>query len=217
MRISEDFVGVLFDVDGVLLDSMTAHVESWVRAGQELGLEIPEHEVYLREGEKSERTARDFIKAAGLMTTKKRIQMLIDKKAEIYMRLSTAPRPFPGVGALLESLVNAGMLVGFVTGTSRAEIQEAMPGEFEPYFKASVCGDEVMHGKPNPEPYMAGMRILGVAPRECLVIENAPLGIQSALTAGATVWAVRSYLGDEHLPAGVHGKVDRIADLMEFV
>ncbi len=210
MTIIDEFEAVLFDVDGVLLDTMPQHVDAWVSAGRELGLSIDEEEVYMREGEKPAKSAKDFIKQAGLMTTRARAQALIDKKIEIFKRNARAPKAFPGALEALEKLRDAGVKLGFVTGTSRNEIDEIMPPEMLECFSASVCGDEVMHGKPNPEPYMKAMAQLGVSGKKCLVVENAPYGIQSALAAGAAVWALRSYLSDEHL-----SQAHRIIDLMQ--
>ncbi len=210
MTIIDEFEAVLFDVDGVLLDTMPQHVDAWVRAGQELGLNIDDEEVYMREGEKPEKSAKDFIKSAGLMSTRARAQALIDKKIEIFKKSARTPKPFPGAQQALEKLRDAQIKLGFVTGTSRSEIDEIMPPEMKACFTASVCGDEIMHGKPNPEPYMKAMAQLGVAGSQCLVVENAPYGIQSARAAGATVWALRSYLSDEHL-----SDAHRIIDLMQ--
>ena len=210
MTIIDEYKAVLFDVDGVLLDTMPQHVDAWVRAGQELGLLIDEEEVYMREGEKPEKSAKDFIKNAGLMSTRARAQALIDKKIEIFKRNVRNPKVFPGALTSLQILRDAGMKLAFVTGTSRHEINEIMPPDMAECFAASVCGDEILHGKPNPEPYMAAMAQLGVSGKESLVIENAPYGIQSGLAAGATVWALRSYLSDAHL-----SDAHRIIDLME--
>lgn len=193
------FSAVLFDVDGVLLDSMPQHVEAWVRAGRELGLDIPEDEVYRREGEQATKSARDFIKAAGLMSTRARIRALLEKKQGIYQNIGAAPRIFPGVLEILKGLSENGLRLAFVTGTSRGEMDRILPAELKDFFEASVCGDEVLRGKPNPEPYMKAMGMLKVLPRESLVIENAPYGIQSARSAGATVWAVSNTLPAEQL------------------
>ncbi|MCC6159533.1 MAG: HAD family phosphatase [Deltaproteobacteria bacterium] len=213
MPIRDEFAAVLFDVDGVLLDSMSLHVDAWVRAGQELGIEITEDEVYRREGEKAEVSARDFVKSAGMMTTRARAAALLERKREIYARIAAAPKLFPGVEAVLAAARGAGLALAFVTGTSRAEMNAILPASVAEFFDASVCGDEVMHGKPNPEPYMTAARLLKLHARECLVIENAPYGIRSGRTAGCTVWAVRSTLDGDHLREA-HRVIERIEDLL---
>ncbi|MDP8223699.1 MAG: HAD-IA family hydrolase [Candidatus Lernaella stagnicola] len=199
MNLAGEYQGVLFDMDGVLLDTMGAHVEAWVAAGVELGLEIDEHEVYLREGEKGEVSARDFIKAAGLMGTKARMRALLEAKERRFAELARAPKLFPGAIEALSVCRERGLKIGLVTGTSRAEWQDIFPIELREYLDASVTGDEVLRGKPNPEPFLTSAMQLGLPPRRCVAVENAPFGIRSANAAGCFVVAVRSYLADEDL------------------
>jgi beta-phosphoglucomutase len=213
MGLAEEFQGVLFDMDGVLLDTMGAHVDAWLRAGADLGLSIDEHDIYLREGEKGEVSAKDFIKNAGLMLTKARVRTLLETKERYFAELARSPRVFPHAAAALATCRERGLRVALVTGTSRAEWESIFPAELKALLDASVCGDEVLHGKPNPEPYMTAARLVRLQPRQCVAVENAPYGIRSAKGAGCRVLAVRSYLSDDDL-----GQADEIVDgLAEFV
>jgi HAD superfamily hydrolase (TIGR01509 family) len=207
MGLAAEFKGALFDMDGVLLDTMGAHVEAWVRAGEELGLAVDEHEVYLREGEKGEISARDFIKAAGLMLTKARVRALLETKERIFGEIARAPKLFPKAEYVLRACRERGLKVALVTGTSRGEWERIFPASLQPLLDASVCGDEVLHGKPNPEPFMTAARLIGLQPRHCFAVENAPYGVRSAKAAGCRVIAVRSYLSDEDL-----GEADELVD-----
>jgi HAD superfamily hydrolase (TIGR01509 family) len=207
MSLAENYRGILFDMDGVLLDTMGAHVEAWVRAGAELGIEIDEHEVYLREGEKGDVSAKDFIKAAGLMLTRARTRALIDTKERLFADFAREPKTFPNAARVLAACRERGLKIGLVTGTSRGEWERIFPTELRGFLDASVTGDEVMRGKPNPEPFMSAAVQLGLQPRHCLAVENAPYGIQSAKTAGCYVVGVRSYLTDEDL-----GQADELVD-----
>jgi beta-phosphoglucomutase len=212
MGLATDFQGVLFDMDGVLLDTMGAHVDAWLRAGADLGLAIDEREIYLREGEKGEVSARDFIRAAGLMLTKARVRTLVETKQRYFAQVARSPRVFPQAAAALAACRERGLKIALVTGTSRDEWTKIFPAELKAALDASVCGDEVLHGKPNPEPYMTAARLLGRQPRQCVAVENAPFGIRSAKAAGCRVIAVRSYLPDNDL-----GQADeRVDDLAEF-
>lgn len=199
MGLADDYGAVLFDMDGVLLDTMGAHVRAWVGACGELGLAVDEREVYLREGEKAEVSARDFIKVNGMMTTKARVRTLVETKERLFAQYARQPSVFPGAVDLLAACRARGLKLGLVTGTQRIEMQSVLPAELATYFDATVCGDEVLRGKPNPEPYLAAAMSLGMQPRQCLAVENAPYGIRSAKTAGCRVIAVRSYLSDEDL------------------
>jgi len=199
MPLTRQYRAALFDMDGVLLDTMTAHVDAWAQAGAQLGLEIDPHEVYLREGEKGEVSARDFIKAAGLMLTKARVRTLLETKERLFAVHARAPRLFPHAVEVLHACRERGMKLALVTGTSRGELEQILPHEMSLFFAASVCGDEVLRGKPNPEPYLAAAMKLGEKPSDCVVVENAPFGIRSAKTAGCYVIAIRSYLADADL------------------
>jgi len=205
------FSAILFDMDGVLVDSMGAYALSWMSACGQLGIEISEEEVYRREGEKKEKSARDFIKSVGMMATRARVRRLIELQAREFAS-APEPRLFPGVREAVSAFAEAGFLIGVVTGGVRSEFERLMPPELSDRINVSVCGDEVMRGKPNPEPYLTAIMKLDVKPAETAVIENAPFGIQSALKTGAYVVAIRSYLSDEDL-AGAHAFVDDIRDL----
>jgi HAD superfamily hydrolase (TIGR01509 family) len=189
---------ILFDMDGVLVDSMGTHVNAWHRACSSLGIEISEDELYRREGEKPEKSARDFIKGAGMMTTKARVRTLLEAAREEFYR-QPKPKMFPGAEESAVTLAEAGFKIGVVTGSRRVWMDQVIPDSIRKAAGTLICGDDVLHGKPNPEPYLKAILALGVKPQETVVVENAPFGIESAKSAGAYVIAVRSYLGDQDL------------------
>ncbi len=202
-------------MDGVLVDSMGAHCQSWTAACNQLGMEIDEMEIYLREGEKDEKSARHFIKSAGLMLTKARVKKLVDLKNE-YFAVLPSSKLFPGVTEVIKAFFDAGYKTGVVTGSPRDTFEQLLPDKILAIIDTSVCGDEVIHGKPNPEPYLKGIISLGLSPKEVVVVENAPYGIESAIGAGAHVIAVRSYLGDQEL-SRAHELLDDIRDLPKLL
>jgi len=199
MGLAASFQAVLFDMDGVLLDTMSAHAQAWTRAGAELGVEIDEMEIYRREGEKGEVSARDFIKAVGMMTTRARVRTLLETKERAFAEMARAPKLFPGAVEAVDACRERGLKTALVTGTSRGELTQILPAELAERFDVVICGDEVLRGKPNPEPFLAAAMSLGVKPQVCLAVENAPYGIRSAKTAGCMVIALRSTLADDDL------------------
>ena len=86
-----------------------------------------------------------------------------------------------------------------ITGANRARLDELLAGHLKGFFEIAVTSDDVTNTKPFPEPYLKGAALLKLSPADCLVIENAPLGIRSAKEAGMTVIAVRTTLPDKYL------------------
>ena len=192
------FSAVLLDMDGVLVDSMGAHVTAWLRVCEELGIEMTEDELYRREGETPEKSARDFIKRSGVMLTKARVKHFLTRvREEFYSQ--PVPRLFSGATELLDRLSGEGYALGLVTGSRRIWVDKIMSSEMQRMFQVIISAEDVRHGKPNPEPYLAAMLRIGAKPQQSVVIENAPFGIQSAKAAGAYVIAVKSYLSDQDL------------------
>jgi HAD superfamily hydrolase (TIGR01509 family) len=93
-----------------------------------------------------------------------------------------------GARELLETVRSAEIAIGLVTNTNRPLVEVALPtlGRFD----AVVCGDEVERGKPDPQPYANAAAQLGVDPRDCVAIEDSPVGVLSARAAGCAVIAV---------------------------
>ncbi|WP_250003946.1 HAD family phosphatase [Actinoplanes sp. M2I2] len=109
----------------------------------------------------------------------------------------------PGAQALLHAVRFAGLPTALVTSTGRRLVDVALETIGRDNFDVIVCGDEVTMPKPDPEPYRAAAKLLGVAIEDCVAIEDSPTGVSSALASGAAVLAVPSEL---ELPPtdGVH-------------
>jgi beta-phosphoglucomutase len=100
---------------------------------------------------------------------------------------------------LIESLKVKGLHLGLVAGASRQRLMGTGINAFLNQFDFLVTGDRVSNGKPSPEPYLLCAQKLSATPSECLVVENAPMGIESAKKAGIICVAICSTLGKEHL------------------
>jgi len=114
-------------------------------------------------------------------------------------------RPLPGVREAVERLGRRADLA-VVSGASRVEVQEAIAGlGMMRYFRVLLGAEDYKKGKPHPEPYLTAMRLLGVAPQACIVVEDAEPGILAGRAAGASVVAVRvaNYLGYDQSAAHV--------------
>jgi HAD superfamily hydrolase (TIGR01509 family) len=96
----------------------------------------------------------------------------------------------PGARELLDALTEAGVPLALVTNTRRGLTERALKSIGHHYFSVSVCGDEVEHAKPAPDPYLRAARLLGVEPAHCLAIEDSVTGTESAEAAGCPVVVV---------------------------
>jgi HAD superfamily hydrolase (TIGR01509 family) len=97
----------------------------------------------------------------------------------------------PGALDALLTLYNRGVPMALVTNTSRELVDIVLETLGSGWFTAEVCGDEVLNGKPSPEPYLRAAALLGVDPWQCLAVEDSDHGVQSAQAAGCTVQRVR--------------------------
>jgi HAD superfamily hydrolase (TIGR01509 family) len=98
----------------------------------------------------------------------------------------------PGAPQLLAAVRAAGIPMGLVTNTRRALVEVALRTIGADNFDVVVCGDDVAHPKPNPQPYLAAAAGLGVSPARCVAVEDSPAGLASAIAAGCVVVAVPS-------------------------
>lgn len=191
---------VFFDMDGVLYDSMPNHEFSWCKVFEEEGVEFRPEEAYANEG----RTARGtinlvFNRSLGRDATDEEVERLYARKTEL-MHGRPAPRVLPSMRELLLALPGEGVDVFVVTGSRQPSLVGKLHATFGIGSEALVSGADVKRGKPDAEPYLIALRRSGRGRDECLVVENAPLGIASGKAAGLTVWAVNTgKLPDEAL------------------
>ncbi len=180
---------VLFDYDGVLVDSMSYHVEAWQTVFREVNLEIQPEAVYLTEGSRSIELARNIFSERHLEITEEELSKFVDKKQRVYQQITKA-KLTDGAEVLITKLRGERLRIGLVTGSTRFNVQVTLPPPILSQFDIIITGDETQNGKPHPEGYLNAARALRVKPEECLVIENAPFGIQAAKNAGMKVAAL---------------------------
>jgi beta-phosphoglucomutase len=195
---SQRLKGILFDMDGVLVDSMKYHDEAWRITLRGYGLEISKEEIYRREGQKGHHTARDLLIQAGHQADEEKIQKLIKEK-EIHFKKTVKASLFPKALECVQKLYREGFSLAVVTGSFSAEVKNILPDEMLRCFGTSVTADRVQIGKPHPEPYLLALAELGISAQDALVIENAPFGIQAAKAAGAACIALATSLPEAHL------------------
>ena len=190
--------GVLFDMDGVLFDSMPGHAVAWVKAVQRYGLSMTPEEVYMNEG----RTGAGTINALAQRTwgrnaTEQEIKDIYAAKSEEFNRYFEAQGEapvIPGVKKLLDKVRAKGLMRVIVTGSGQRSLLDNLNRHFPGQFtrELMVTAFDVKRGKPYPEPYLMGLQKAGITAEQAVVVENAPLGVQAARAAGIYTIAVNT-------------------------
>jgi len=202
---------IIFDMDGVIVDSMPYHFLAWYEALRPYGVRVSCFEVYSREGERWDKSLQDFLRMGKLKPTPALMRTVFAARQKIFKKYFKR-FIFTGVEEFLRCLKAKGYRLGLVTGTPHAQVVRILPASIRSLFECMVCGDQVRNGKPHPEPYIRASRLLKLAVHECVVVENAPYGIESAKRAGMFCIAVTT-----SLPAGYLSQADRIVDRLEDI
>jgi beta-phosphoglucomutase len=208
---------VLFDLDGVITDSMSLHYEAYRQAFEKYGIQITPLDVYLTEGMPSMEAGKAMAREKCARLTDEQIRKLVEEKREIYRRLAAhGTKTYPGVPETLSMLRENGIKLALITGSNLKTVTGILESlGLGGRFDVVVTGDDTARGKPYPDPYRKGMEELGVPPENCVVVENAPLGVESAKAAGAGyVIGVTTTLPAEYLK-GADDVMPSFADIEE--
>ena len=186
--------GVFFDMDGVLYDSMGAHADAWSKAFLHFGIDFPPEMVYQNEGRTAQSTINlVFQQNEDRLATELEIELIYSKKTEIIAVYPDAI-PFKGAVDLMGELKMKGIDIWVVTGSMQDKFLDALRLDFKGFVTKEkiISGRDVKYCKPHPEPYLTALYKSGFQSHEVIVIENAPLGIQSAKAAGIFTLAVNT-------------------------
>ncbi len=189
---------VIFDMDGVIVDGMPYHIESWKKALSTVGITVTDLEIYLMEGMTGEETIKELTNKKKKSLSDESIRSVLKLKRKIFNDIFTV-KLMKGSKELLLELHRLDYRLALVTGTRLEVVKKVLQMGLDDVFKIVITGEMVSNGKPNPEPYLKAVNELGVNKEDCLVVENAPAGIASAKNAGLTCFAVQTSLPGEYL------------------
>lgn len=192
----------LFDMDGVITDTMPLHYESWKRAFARAGIDVEKMDVYLREGMTSTAMARDIAASKNKDLTDEALGRIVEDKTRAFGEMvNEHGRAYDGVRETLRMLRNNGVALALVTGSKRESVAAVLKKVgLDGAFDVIVGAEDVTSGKPGPEPYLSAMTKLDMPALDCVAIENAPLGIKSAKAAKVGyVIAIASTLDPSYL------------------
>lgn len=204
MSLPRNLKAVLFDMDGVLFDSMPAHAASWAKICTEYGLHMTVRDVYLHEGRTAESTIEVLTQRTwGRSTNPAEVERIYALKCEEFKNYPEAP-VMSGATQVLDAVLASGQQIYIVTGSAQDSLLDRIYSHLPGYFERQrvICGKDYSRGKPDPEPYLMGLQRAGVQAHEAVVVENAPLGVRAAKAAGIFTIAVNTgILTDDDLLA----------------
>ncbi len=188
---------ILFDFDGVLVQSMEDHYLGWKKALKKYGIEMSPEELFMMEGQGVKAIANEISRKYNLPVED--TSAIIKNKLKYYNKIKKY-RYYPNLLDVLTWAREKNLLQGIVTGSDRQRVLETLESfGIQDFFKIIITSDEVHETKPSPHPYLLAASELNVPPADCVVVENAPLGIRSGKAAGMTVIAITTTLNAHHL------------------
>jgi HAD superfamily hydrolase (TIGR01509 family) len=202
---------VLWDMDGVIFDSYSFHLDAWQEVFSSRSVEFAEENFVDLFGSRN-----DFIigSVTGKQLPERTIKSMIREKEEAFRRRATGRiKPFPGVVTLLDALKKGDFRLGLVSSAPMENINLALSElNLTATFDCIVSGQDVTESKPSPQIYLLADEKLRTLPSDCVVIEDSPLGVNAAKTAGMKCVAVTN----THHPQQL-GEADKIVDSLENV
>ena len=182
--------GVLFDLDGVLVDSTPAVARVWSWWARQHGFPDPDEIVRQAHGKPSMATIRELLAHADHDTENREVERREIEDTDGVI-------PLPGAVELLQTIPQQKWAI--VTSCTRRLAEVRIEAAGLPKPKYMVTSTDITNGKPHPEPYLKGAQILGATGADCVVIEDAPAGILAGKAAGARVVALRTTASDAEL------------------
>ena len=185
---------VLFDMDGVLFNSMPYHAISWHDSMATFGLDMPMEGAYRFEGMRGVETIRLLVRQQWHRElTDDEAQRMYEVKSAFFNQ-HPAPHKMHGIIPLMQQIKACGLKICIVTGSGQHTLLDHLETAFKGLIQRDliVTSYDVQQGKPAPDPYLMGMQKAGGEPFQAIVVENAPLGIQAAVAACCFTIAVNT-------------------------
>lgn len=180
-------------MDGVLFDTMPQHVRSWKQAADEYGLKANQDEFYLYEGMRGMDTiAMLHRRTFGKEASEELIEEIYNRKTSLFNSDDFVLEMIPYTREVMAEVRGKGYDIGVVTGSTQNNAYPRIDKFYSDFIHREhiITAESVTKGKPNPEPYLEGMKLFGHTPEETIIIENAPLGVKSGSASGAFTIAV---------------------------
>ena len=177
---------VIFDLDGVIVDTAHYHYLAWKRLAKELGFDLTLEQNELLKGVSRMRSLEIILDLGRIELSETERERIANKKNGWFVEYVNEMKPeeiFPGVKELLKSIRSKGLKMGLASSSKNAHAVVNLLN-IENEFDAIVDGTMIIHSKPDPEIFLLAASKLGVVPAECVVFEDAEAGVEAALAAG---------------------------------
>ena len=207
------YKAILFDFDGVIGKTMEDNYRAWKYAFSKYNIPVDKTEYFLLEGMSVKKIAEHFLK--NNRKNNVMVEELVKSKEEHYAK-NNSFKLYSGVKRLISFLKKKGYLLGLVSGGSYERISDSLKTELIKCFDVVITGDAVAECKPHPEPYLTAAKKLSVKPSDCIAVENAPLGVESAKRSGMHCAAVCSTLNKKYL-TNADKTINRITELSKIL
>lgn len=185
---------VLFDMDGVLFDSMRFHARAWYEVANSHFLQSQPEDFYMFEGRTGASTINElYQRTFHRNATEEEKQTLYEEKALLFYTYNDGAA-MDGAAEVLKQVKAFGLDSLVVTGSGQQCLIDKLNDTYPDCFnrKKMVTAFDVKYGKPHPEPYLMGLQKAGVKANEAFVIENAPMGVEAAVAANIFTIAVNT-------------------------
>mgnify|MGYP001610034342 CR=1 FL=1 len=196
------FKGILFDFDGVIGKTMEDNYSAWKNSLSLFGIDLTKEEYFLLEGVNTIELAKLLLRNNGKDISQ--AAAIVKAKEEYYLKNNNFSL-YDGVEETIHSLKKNGYLLAIVSAANFSRLSNTLYPTLLKEFNTVITGDKIARGKPFPDPYLTAAKELGIEPSECLVVENAPVGIEAAKNANMYCIAITSTLDKKYL-----SKADKI-------
>ncbi|HEY7864789.1 MAG TPA: HAD-IA family hydrolase [Psychromonas sp.] len=202
------FKGILFDLDGTLIDSLAVVDRAWRSWAKRNGLDA-EHVMRVIHGRPARESVMELLKGADALKIEQEFAWLERYESEDTQGVHA----LPGAVALLNQLNTQQIPWAIVTSGTLPVASARIKAAALPAPKVLITPEQVKKGKPDPQPFLLGAEKLGLAARHCLVFEDAPAGVTAGHSANCAVIALLTHFKPEQLPGAQH-YIDSLEDLL---
>jgi HAD superfamily hydrolase (TIGR01509 family) len=173
--------GIIFDLDGVLVDSMPAHYKAWEIAFREVAnIKVDERTIYMLEGMRGSDLVKTIFEQKGFKNPSL-LEKVNSKKNEIFKTVSSVDS-YDDTKEIVASLECSKAVV---SGSAKEDVEAIIDKNFgKTLFEIIITADDIEKGKPDPSSFIIALRRMNLKPSQTIVVENAPLGVQAANNAG---------------------------------